>query len=587
MKILLAGINAKYIHVSLAIYTLASSCRQLGREVDTAEYTINQEFLQILGDIADRRPDVVGFACYVWNREMILRLATALKKILPSIMIVLGGPEVSESASEVLSECRSVDFVVQGEGEESLPELFRQIEIGLNPVNVAGVAFRLENDICLGGGVRVVNDLDKLPFPYSETPIESLRNRILYYESSRGCPFACSYCVSGASAGVRRRSLGLVKGELRFFLKHGIPQVKFVDRTFNVHPAHYRQVWRFLLDEPGHTGFHFEIVADLLTEEDLECLSLAPKGKFQFEIGIQSTQPDTLEAIGRKNSWELLAKNVGKIAQLGNIHLHLDLIVGLPREGLLGFANSFNATYALHPNMLQIGFLKLLPGTRIRREAEQYLYRWLDQPPYEILSNHVLSYTEIRQLKILEEVFNQTYNSGRFSNALSYLVQVCEAGDAFAFYRKLSQWWYEQGLIGTAQSPETVLTQLVRFSDKLTPLQQKWTMELLKVDVLLEGRKSLKGECLPWNEERWSKDKSHLWRSEIEMRRYAPDYEFTNWRDVKRRYPIEVFAVPVTSWLTNRVADGEAWTPVLFEMNQTDVQWHSLPQSNFSSEESL
>ena len=586
MKVLLAGINAQYIHVSLAVYSLAASCRMAGCEVDTAEYTINQEFLQILGDVADRRPDVACFACYVWNREMLGKLSLALKKILPQIRIVLGGPEVSAVAANVLTNCRAVDYVVQGEGEESLPELLQKLADGEAPVAVCGVAERTESGICLNGGIRVVELLDRLPFPYNVSLLEGFRNRILYYESSRGCPFACSYCVSGMSGGVRRRSLEKVKEELRFFLDQGAMQVKFVDRTFNVDPEHYCEIWRFLLAWPGRTGFHFEIVADMLSEADLQLLAQAPKRKFQFEIGVQSTHADTLAAIGRTVCWERLAQNVKSIAQAGNIHLHLDLIAGLPKEDWRSFAASFNATYSLRPDMLQIGFLKLLPGTRIRQAAETYGYQWLDGPPYELLSNDVLPYGDVRRLKILEEVFNQTYNSGRFVHTLSYFVTVCNSGDAFAFYHKLSQWWYERGYIGTAASPEGVLNRLNEFARQLAPVQRQWVDELLKVDALIEGRRALKGEGLSWNGESWAEQKNELWRSEAGMRRYAPEYAFSNWREVKRRYPIEVFSVSVTDWLADGTAVGEKWTPVLFEVDRADFRWHSLSQSDFPTEKS-
>ena len=587
MKVLLAGLNAKYIHSSLALYALAANCRKNGQSVEIAEYTINQEFLHVLGDIADRRPEVLGLACYIWNRELTLNLAAELKKILPEVCIVLGGPEVSPEAEKVLIECSSVNFVIQGEGEESFSELLVQLSEGVKSVSVAGVALRSGDRIELNGGARVVEDLDCLPFPYQTEQLEGLRNRIVYYESSRGCPFACSYCVSGSTSGVRTRNLKQVKSDLEFFLRHTVTQVKFVDRTFNVKPEHYREIWRFLREAGGETGFHFEIVADLLSEEDVQWLVSVPPRLFQFEIGVQSTGESTLAAIGRQNQWDRLARNVRNLAQSGNIHLHLDLIAGLPQEDLAGFSRSFNATYDLKPDMLQLGFLKLLPGARLRAEAAKYGYVCLSRPPYEILANHELSYKEIRSLKVLEEVFNHTYNSGRFIHTISYLIQVAACGDAFAFFARLSAWWKKNRLTGVSHSPDKVLGYFLDFSRELAPLQQSWVAELLKVDVLMDASRALKGEQLPWNREKWAESKNDFWRSESKMRQYIPDYVFTNWRDVKRRFPIEVFCLPVQGWIAAGTAGEAAQTSVLFDLESQRRSRYVLPETDFATGDGL
>lgn len=584
MKVLLAGLNAKYIHSSLALYSLASVCRNKGQVLEIVEYTINQEFLHVLGDIADRAPDVLGLACYIWNREMTLKLASELKKILPGVRIVLGGPEVSADAANVLTECPAVDFIIQGEGEESFSELLEQLADGMQSITIAGVAYRAGNWIELNGGIRVVEDLDCLPFPYCETQMDELKNRIVYYESSRGCPFSCSYCVSAKSKGVRNRSIKKIKEELEFFLHHSVSQVKFVDRTFNVQPEHYWEIWRILKERPGKTGFHFEIVADLLSEEEVRWLANVPPRLFQFEIGIQSTAESTLAAIGRHNQWGKLAHNVRRIVEAGNIHLHLDLIVGLPREDMVSFADSFNATYELQPNMLQIGFLKLLPGTKIRAEAAEHGYVSLSNPPYEILANNVLSYKEILRLKGLEEVFNQTYNSGRFFHTLSYLVKIAGHGDAFMLYCRLSEWWKAKRLTGMSHSPDRVLEYLWHFAQELAPEQQKWVAELLKFEVLLDETRALKGERLPWNKDKWAGSKNDFWRSENRMRQYVPDYVFSNWRDVKRLFPIEVFSLPVLAWVESGVEAKAELTPVLFDRANRRLGWHLLPGDEFSLE---
>lgn len=347
MKVLLVALNAKYIHSSLALYSIAANCRLHRREVEVKEYTINQELLHILGDIAGREPTVVGLACYIWNREMVLKLAAALRQVLPNVVIMIGGPEVFGDAAALLLENQAIDFVVQGEGEESVPELLDQIEQGADLIKVDGVALRQVGGVELNGGIRLVENLDSLPFPYQEETMAGMEHRIVYYESSRGCPYSCSYCISSMSRGVRVRSWGKVREELQFFLRHGVKQVKFIDRTFNVLPAHYQPIWDFLAEQEETTNFHFEIVADRLGAEEVRWLANVPQGRFQFEIGVQSTCTETLQAIGRHNEWEKLHRNIQQLNRAGNIHLHLDLIAGLPYEGWDEFRQSFNSVYGL------------------------------------------------------------------------------------------------------------------------------------------------------------------------------------------------------------------------------------------------
>ena len=590
MNVLLVSLNAKYIHTALGLYSIAASCRVQGKTVAVREYTINQDLLVVLADIAGQSPDVVGLACYIWNRELTLKLAAALKKALPGIIVVLGGPEVSSDAAAILAQHLCVDFVVQGEGEASVPGLLAQLECWKNAaadngaVAVPGIARRAADGAELNGGACYVEDLDSLPFPYSEAELSLLGNRILYYESSRGCPYSCSYCISASTKGVRHRSVDKVCREMQFFLDHQVQQVKFVDRTFNVVPAHYQAIWRFLADRPGLTNFHFEIVADRLRPDEIEWLATVPAGLFQFEIGVQSTCEKTLQAIGRQNDWQHLHRNVQVLLQPQNIHLHLDLIVGLPFEGLPEFRQSFNDVYGLQPHMLQIGFLKMLPGTPMRSQADEYGMIYLEYPPYEILANRFLSYAEIRQLKHLEEVFNQTYNSGRFSQTLAYLVKVF-AGDAFLFYNELTLWWEGKGLLGSSHSPDRVLACLHEFAGRLTPEQQHWVGELLKFDAICDGGRSLKGEALDWNRQRWETSKNSLWRDEAKMRRYITDYRFTNWREIKRKFPLEVFAVNVAGWLQTGGAELSGPVPIVFDLTQLKPRWQVAASADFPLED--
>ena len=368
---------------------------------------------------------------------------------------------------------------------------------------------------------------------------------------------------------------------MQFFLGHQVQQVKFVDRTFNVVPAHYQAVWRFLAGRPGVTNFHFEIVADRLRPDEVEWLATVPSGLFQFEIGVQSTCEKTLQAIGRQNDWQRLRQNVQALLRPQNIHLHLDLIVGLPFEGLPEFRQSFNDVYGLQPHMLQIGFLKMLPGTPMRLQAQEYAMSCLEHPPYEILSNRFLSYVEIRQLKQLEEVFNQTYNSGRFPQALAYLVKAF-GGDAFLFYNELTLWWEAKGLLGSSHSPDRVLASLREFAGRLTPDQQNWVAELLKFDAICDGGKSIKGDALDWNRQRWETAKNSLWRDEAKMRRYTTDYRFTNWREIKRKFPLEVFAVDVVHWVQTGGAELPGPVPVVFDLTQAKPSWQVATSADFS-----
>jgi radical SAM superfamily enzyme YgiQ (UPF0313 family) len=597
LNALLVGLNAKYIHSALGLYSIAENCRIQGIHVEVREYTINQELLYVLADITGQAPDVVGIACYIWNREMVMKLATALKKALPGLIVVLGGPEVSPEAVEVLTYNPSVDFVVQGEGEQSTAELFGQlafmdrcvlsnkesstIATGLATIRIPGVAGRYCGSIELNGGVRLVEDLDSLPFPYQSAMMAGLSNRIIYYEATRGCPYSCSYCVSATTKGVRRRSVEKVKAEVQFFLQHQVRQVKFVDRTFNVIPDHYHDIWRFLAAQPGLTNFHFEIVADRLCRDEIEWLVTLPEGLFQFEIGVQSTYAQTLEAIGRHNAWDPLRKNVTELMRAGNIHLHLDLIVGLPFEGWGEFQKSFNEVYAMKPDMLQIGFLKLLPGTPLRSEAVKFGYVSLEHPPYEILSNQFIAYKEVRRLKQLEEVFNQTYNNGKFANSLAYMTKKIYQGDAFSLYVDLSEWWEAHGLLGMAHSPDNILSYIYKFGERFSSSQRAGYDELLKYDAILDRGRAIKGESLNWNRQRWEQEKSNFWRKEDSVRRYFTNYRFSNWREVKKNYPIEVFDLDICRWLVHEEEPGGERIVLLFDLTGTKPKLQVIDQADF------
>lgn len=428
MKILLAALNAKYIHTSLAVYSLQAYAKQQGFCVDIFEDTINRQSDLLLQELYKQKPDILGFSCYIWNKELLSQLLPTLKALLPNTLIFAGGPEVSAFPDEALAslEC---DLILTGEGEKSLCSLIREVMRAknegepLNPAKISGAVY-LKYDVCQKVPPPPPLGLDELPFPY-ENPA-SFENRILYYESSRGCPFSCQYCLSGEGMRtVRNRSLPLVYKDFERFLQANVRQVKLVDRTFNCDKSRSLAIWRFLSEHDNKiTNFHFEIAAELLDEEQLAFLSTVRKGLFQFEIGVQSTNPPTLNAIERITLPKKLTPIIKALQKNKNIHLHLDLIAGLPFEDISAFSESFNYVYSLSPQQLQLGFLKLLKGSGLYESAESFGLVCNKKPPYEVLFTPALSYDDLLSLKMLEAVLDRYYNAGRFSKLLAYLASL-------------------------------------------------------------------------------------------------------------------------------------------------------------------
>ena len=431
MDALFVAVNAKYVHTNIAVRYLKRICENQGFDCDFAEFTINEPQNIILQKLYMQDAAVYGFSCYIWNIGTVLELCRNLKKLKPVCKIVLGGPEVSFDAEEILKNNDFVDFVFSGEGEALWADFLSDIP---KPGQVIG-------------GKRV-EDLDKLPFPYSD---DDLRNvvvgeKLVYYETSRGCPFGCAYCLSSTTDGVRFLSLERVKNELKKFAELGVMTVKFVDRTFNADKKRALEIWKYCLTLSGDTCFHFEIGADLITDEAIEGLKAAPKGKFQFEIGVQTTNEKVISEISRTMDFEVLKRNVKAVKENTQIMLHLDLIAGLPFEDFESFKKSFDDVYALNPHVLQLGFLKLLKGSRLREDASKYGMMFSDVAPYEIFSNRWISYSEIIKLKGVEDVLERYMNSGRFPRTLKCLESI--VGSTFEFYEKLSNFFDNRGLIG-------------------------------------------------------------------------------------------------------------------------------------------
>ena len=455
MKILLGAVNAKYIHSNPAVYSLRAYAIETGRckkeEIQVAEYTINHRLEDIRSDLFRRSPQFVGFSCYIWNISLIRSLIPDLVRILPGVPIWLGGPEVSFDCGEILRTMPQVKGIMRGEGEEtfaSLAQLYEETKMAPSDLQLSainGISFRGEDGEIIETPDREPLALDRIPFYYKDIPPEQMEHRIVYYESSRGCPFSCAYCLSSVEKGLRFRSLSKVLEELDYFLEQKVPQVKFIDRTFNCKKSHAMAIWNHILEKDrGITNFHFEIAADLLDEEELELLGQMRPGLVQLEIGVQSTNPETLKAIHRPTDLEKIGCTTARINEGKNIHQHLDLIAGLPFEDFASFQNSFNQVYAMRPEQLQLGFLKVLNGSPMEAMANGYGIVSSPNPPYEVLFTPWLSYKEVLALKGVEEMVEIHYNSRQFVTAMSLLER--EFASPYEMFEALARYYEREGL---------------------------------------------------------------------------------------------------------------------------------------------
>lgn len=491
MKILLAACNAKYIHSNLAVYNLKSCSGEYSSRVVVKEYTINQIRDDILKDIYLEQPNVVCFSCYIWNISFVRELVPDLKKILPQVEFWAGGPEVSYDAVEFLKKNPAFFGVMVGEGEETFHELAGYY-IERKPETLSGirgVAFRDENkgrDI-VHTGWRELMDLSKVPFAYSN--LTEFKNRIIYYESSRGCPFSCSYCLSSIDKKLRFRDIELVKKELQFFIDNKVPQVKFVDRTFNCKHDHAMEIWRYITEhDNGITNFHFEISADLLRAEELALMKTMRPGLIQLEIGVQSTNPQTIKAIRRTMDFEKLKGIVEQIHSFGNIHQHLDLIAGLPYEGYDSFHKSFCDVYALRPEQFQLGFLKVLKGSYMMEMTGEYQILYKNREPYEVLSTAWLTYGEILRLKMVESMVEVYYNSGQFKNTLVFLEKYFD--DPFRMYEALGRFYEKKGYSEISHSRMRRYEILMEFAGEQKEIPSEALSDVMLLDLYL--RENLK-----------------------------------------------------------------------------------------------
>ena len=485
MKILLAACNAKYIHSNPAVYDLRAFADCYRDSILLREYTINQTKDEVMKDIFRSGADIVCFSCYIWNISYIRDLLPDLKKILPGTAFWAGGPEVSFDGENFLKENPSLTGIMMGEGESTFLDLAAYYLEGKGSLEaIPGIIYR-RDDKMIHNGLRELMDLSQVPFTYEH--VEDFANRIIYYESSRGCPFSCSYCLSSVDKKLRFRELSLVKKELQFFLDKKVPQVKFVDRTFNCRHDHAMEIWQYIYDhDNGITNFHFEVSADLIREEELELMSRMRPGLIQLEIGVQSTNPETIQAIRRTMNLDRLKKTVAQIKSYGNIHQHLDLIAGLPYEDYQSFRNSFCQVYRMEPDQLQLGFLKVLKGSAMYEEAAQYQILYKEKEPYEVLSTRWLSYEEILKLKMVESMVEVYYNSGQFQHTLGWIMERVE--NPFDFFESLGAFYEEKGYSEISHSRIRRYEILLEFLQEKTEISWETASRYMVYDLYLREK---------------------------------------------------------------------------------------------------
>lgn len=480
-KIVLTAINSQYVHLNVAVRYLKKYVEKNSDiKLDIYETNINNQLMNIIKDLFEKQPDMIIFSTYIWNKEYVFSITKELKKILPDVKIALGGPEVSYEWDKIMAENQEIDYIFTGEGEKVLLNFFTK-----DISEVKGVVYREGDNLKYNGIEPLIENLDIIPFPYDDEELQD-RTKIFYYESSRGCPFNCSYCMSSIDKSVRYYSVDRTKEDLKRFIDSPIKLLKFVDRTFNLSKEKYMAIWRFLLENyrEGIT-FHFEINANIFDDETLDFLETVPKGYFQFEIGVQTIDAQAMKSIGRINKLEKLEYNIRRISR--NIHLHLDLIAGLPYETYDKFRESFDYVHRLKPEMIQLGFLKLLKGTKMYDEREKYGYKYFSKPPYEVFSNEFISFAEMVKLKNLEKVLDFYYNSEKFPESVQWIIEN-HYESAFSFYEDVAEYFDKRGYLKVSHKESTLFTLLYEFYLDKGLKDREIFVEYLKYDYLMLGK---------------------------------------------------------------------------------------------------
>ena len=574
MKTIITTLNSKFIHSALSIRYLKSFLKGIPN-VTVQEYTINQNSDFIAGELYKQRPDIVAFSCYIWNITNTLTICESLKIINPDIKIILGGPEVSFDGEELLKKHEYIDFIVYGEGEETFKELIISIIDADNDYKkIKGLIYREGEKIMVNEPRPLIQNLDIIPSPYDYMTKE-LENKIVYFESSRGCPFNCKFCLSSTIKGVRFFSLDRVKSDLEKLIDGKVRQVKFVDRTFNTNKEYAMEIMKFIIDKnPENMNFHFEVTAHLVDDEMLEFLKDVKEGLFQFEIGVQSTNPKTIEAIGRTTNFEKLKRVTKTIMGYGNIHQHLDLIAGLPYEDYTSFKTSFNDVYVLRPEKLQLGFLKLLKGSDLRCEKDLYGLKFLDKPPYEVLETNHISYDEMLRLKIIEDLLEKYGNEHYFENSIQFIINNFY-GSPFELYEDFAYFWEEKGYHRVFHSREKLYNILYKFYVDNIQRDLDTFNEIIKFDYICNN----KNPNIPKYLKRYNvsevQDKKHeFFKKDENLLKYLPSYKDESTRQIINNTHYELFKFNVLDLKQNNYNNKSSYkedTIILFDYRKNKV----------------
>lgn len=550
MKTVITAINSKYIHSSLAAWYLKTNCSASCGQVEVSEYTINDSIDNILISLYQKKADIIAFSCYIWNYEIVLKLSASLKKVCPQILIVLGGPEVSYNAVQILENNSNVDYIISGEGEDALNSLLYSLNLN-QPIlldKIEGLYYRNKNKVNGLGGFSLVKNLETIKSPYTEEMLQAIGSRIVYFESSRGCPFSCSYCISSTFEGVRYFSMERVKSELKGLINKGVRQIKFVDRTFNSHKQRAKEIFEYVIQNSVKTTFHFEVAADLFDEEMFNVLSKAPKGLIQFEIGVQTVNADTLNSINRKTDLSLVFKNVTRLISMGLFHIHLDLIAGLPKEDYESFKYSFDTVYRLKPHNLQLGFLKMLKGSSILCNADIEGYKYKEYAPYEVLENKYITFDTLCELKKVEEIVERYYNQGRFIKTLDYVI-ANHYKTPFEFYYSFMKYNSENGYLNRPLAARELYDVLYGFLVKTMDNEKLFYLKnLMKLDFLLSDNSSNLPRCLSRTFEDNFKYKCLEFLKKTEnIKEYIPSYAGMSPVQIFKHIHFEVFDYDITA----------------------------------------
>ncbi len=516
MKTLFVALNAKYIHTNLAIRSIGKYCKEFSPVL--REYTINDNIDNIIASIHMEKADVAAFSCYIWNIEKILYIAQSLKQVNPDMKIILGGHEVSYDSTYLLEKNSYIDFIIRGEGEKPMKALLTALNNGEDISATPSLVYRCD-DIIKENPLTDPGTLEEYEFCYDES-VRELKEKIIYYESSRGCPYHCSYCLSGRSKGIDFLSIERVKKDLLFFIENGVPLVKLVDRTFNADKKRACEIFKFIIEHSTHTKFHFELAGNLIDNETLAVLENAPKDILQFEIGVQTTNAETLSEIGRNIPLSSFANGIKRLIKKGNIHIHLDLIAGLPYETYNIFKKSFDDVMELRPHILQLGFLKLLKGSKIRDEQEKFSYKFKNNPPYEVMENSFISFDELIKLKYIEDILEKYYNSGDFKRSMTFLLD--NASSSFSVFEKIYDYFLKNNLFEKALSLEK------RYEILADVFSSNGILDYVKADRLTNKKAKT-----PYGEDETFKTQCfEFLKVEKNIEKYLPEYKNTPPRNI-------------------------------------------------------